>query len=173
MTGSHPSHDSGIIAEGGPESGFSQDSLLEVKQGVSAPCLNFTGKQIQQNDIDRIGRERLLADLPPLEPAASGSGEYRTIPFQVLSWYPRIVLFPKFLDHDKCDHVIDLGRARLGISGLVLRKGETTSSTADIRTRWAPVMQWEPSVGPSTLRIQHVSRLMIASAPGGRVLFCR
>ena len=56
-------------------------------------------------------------------------------PPQILSWYPRIVLFPRFLDDAKCDHVVEIGKKRLHSSGLVLRKGETTEGTRDIRTR--------------------------------------
>lgn len=60
------------------------------------------------------------------------------MPFQVLSWYPRIVLFPKFLDHDKCDHVVEIGKKKLHGSSLSLRKGETVEGTRDIRTRFYP-----------------------------------
>ena len=94
-------------------------------------------EEIQQHDLDRIGSE-LVSDLPALHPTQTGNKAYRTMPFQVLSWYPRIVLFPKFLDYDKCDHVIEIGKSKMHQSGLVLRKGETTEGTKDIRTRCRP-----------------------------------
>jgi len=90
-------------------------------------------REIQQRDLDRIGAE-LVSDLPALDPTASGNPQYRTVPFQVLSWYPRIVLFPKFLDYNKCDHVVEIGKSKMYKSGLVLRKGETETGTRDIRT---------------------------------------
>uniref|UniRef100_A0A061R8P5 procollagen-proline 4-dioxygenase n=1 Tax=Tetraselmis sp. GSL018 TaxID=582737 RepID=A0A061R8P5_9CHLO len=96
--------------------------------------LGFSHRRVQQSDIDHIGSRILLSDVPALHPTESGSPDYRTIPFQVLSWYPRIVLFPNFLDHDKCDHVVEIGKSRLGPSGLVLRQGETEEGTRDIRT---------------------------------------
>jgi hypothetical protein len=119
----------------------------------------------QQRDIERITNGLLLADAPPLKPSETGNSYYNAVPFQascalglpppppsstaqhtltgnaprpltqVLSWLPRIVLFPKFLDAAKCDHVIEIGKRRLGPSGLVLRKGEKSEAMTDIRTR--------------------------------------
>jgi len=89
---------------------------------------------IQQSDIERLAPAQFLLDEPPLQPAESGDPGYHTVPFQVLSWYPRIILFPKFLDHSKCDHIVEIGKKKLGPSGLSLRKGENMDRMRDVRT---------------------------------------
>jgi len=52
----------------------------------------------------------------------------------VLSWNPRAVFFPSFLDEARCKRIVDLAAARLAPSSLALRAGDTASNTADIRT---------------------------------------
>ena len=52
----------------------------------------------------------------------------------MLSWNPRAVYFPNFLDAARCKHVVDLASKRLAPSSLALRAGDTVSNTADIRT---------------------------------------
>jgi hypothetical protein len=53
---------------------------------------------------------------------------------QVLSWNPRAVFFPGFLDEARCKRVVELADARLAPSSLALRAGDTAQNTADIRT---------------------------------------
>jgi hypothetical protein len=53
---------------------------------------------------------------------------------QVLSWNPRAVFFPGFLDEKRCKRVVELANARLAPSSLALRAGDTAQNTADIRT---------------------------------------
>jgi len=52
----------------------------------------------------------------------------------VLSWNPRAVFYPGFLDEARCKRIVDLAAARLAPSSLALRAGDTASNTADIRT---------------------------------------
>lgn len=74
---------------------------------------------------------------PPVAPAASGEDFYRVVPFQILSWYPRIVLFPNFLDKARCEHVIKLAKARMKPSDLAYRPGETPKV---VTTNYTPNM---------------------------------
>lgn len=76
----------------------------------------------------------LLDDRPPVEHGASGHSFYTVQPMQLLSWHPRAYLFPKFIDESMCKHVIELAESRLRPSGLALKKGDTLSSTREIRT---------------------------------------
>lgn len=77
----------------------------------------------------------LLRLRPPLAPAASGSPGYLVQPLQVLSWHPRIVLFPNFIDAARCDHIIELARAKLRGSDLAWRPDEEPrDDDQDMRT---------------------------------------
>ncbi|KAF7113446.1 hypothetical protein RHSIM_RhsimUnG0126000 [Rhododendron simsii] len=58
-----------------------------------------------------------------------------SIPFQVLSWKPRALLFPNFATPEQCQSIIQMARSKLKPSSLALRKGETAESTKGIRTR--------------------------------------
>ena len=76
----------------------------------------------------------ILDDRPPVEHGESGHSFYTVQPMQLLSWHPRAYLFPKFIDESMCKHVIRLAESRLRPSGLALKKGDTLSSTREIRT---------------------------------------
>lgn len=77
----------------------------------------------------------ILSGYEPLKQhGASGHPFYTVQPMQLLSWYPRAYLFPKFIDRDMCNHVIKLAESRLAPSSLALKKGDTLSSTREIRT---------------------------------------
>ncbi|KAF9619673.1 hypothetical protein IFM89_007994 [Coptis chinensis] len=85
-------------------------------------------------------RSRLLeslADDTELESVPHGKkGDPFTssIPFQVLSWKPRTVLYPGFATPEQCEIVIKRAKANLKPSTLALRKGETAENTQGIRT---------------------------------------
>lgn len=72
----------------------------------------------------------VLDDRPAVPSGDSGMSEYMVQPFQILSWYPRAVLYPNFMDKAKCDHVIALAEKRLAPSGLALKKGDTLEATS-------------------------------------------
>ena len=76
----------------------------------------------------------MLADRPPIAHGESGHSFYTVQPMQLLSWYPRAYLFPKFMDQEKCNHVIALAEPRLAPSGLALKKGESMESNVNVRT---------------------------------------
>ncbi|XP_058069947.1 probable prolyl 4-hydroxylase 9 isoform X2 [Magnolia sinica] len=64
------------------------------------------------------------------------TGEYSitSIPFQVLSWKPRALYFPKFATAEQCQSIIRTAKASLVPSTLALRHGETDENTKGIRT---------------------------------------
>ena len=76
----------------------------------------------------------MLAGYPPITPGASGHSFYTVQPMQLLSWYPRAYIFPKFMDKEKCEYIKKIAEARLSPSGLALKKGETLATTREIRT---------------------------------------
>jgi prolyl 4-hydroxylase len=76
----------------------------------------------------------MLAGRPPLVPGATGHPFYTMQPMQLLSWYPRAYIFPKFMDRAKCEHVKMIAESRLAPSGLALKRGETLDTTREIRT---------------------------------------
>lgn len=53
---------------------------------------------------------------------------------QILSWYPRVVHFPNFIDKERREKIIELASLRLAPSVVAMRKGETRESTKNIRT---------------------------------------
>ncbi|KAE9447137.1 hypothetical protein C3L33_20986, partial [Rhododendron williamsianum] len=65
----------------------------------------------------------------------TGEPGIASIPFQVLSWKPRALLFPNFATPEQCQSIIQMARSKLKPSSLALRKGETAESTKGIRTR--------------------------------------
>eukprot|EP00250_Pteridium_aquilinum_P015256 c22478_g1_i2 orf=577-1461(+) len=69
-----------------------------------------------------------------LEHGETGDNDLSDIPFQVLSWHPRALLYPKFASKEQCEAIIKLARSRLTPSSLALRKGETEENTKDTRT---------------------------------------
>ncbi|KAL2906398.1 putative prolyl 4-hydroxylase 9 [Bienertia sinuspersici] len=64
----------------------------------------------------------------------SGDDSITSIPFQVLSWRPRVLYFPNFATVDQCESIISMAKAQLRPSRLALRKGETMESTQGVRT---------------------------------------
>ena len=85
-----------------------------------APSLR-AAVQLEQFMIESSG---LLKIRPPLKSAQSGDDFYHAIPFQILSWAPRIVLYPAFVDAARCDHIIALATKYLYPSGLAYAPGE-------------------------------------------------
>ncbi|XP_061341903.1 probable prolyl 4-hydroxylase 9 [Gastrolobium bilobum] len=69
-----------------------------------------------------------------LHPGESGDDYITSIPFQVLSWYPRALYFPNFASAELCESIIYMARRGLKPSMVALRKGDTKESTEGIRT---------------------------------------
>jgi len=83
----------------------------------------------EQSFIDPFTNEEIV-----FEHGETGDGSLSSLPFQVLSWRPRALLYPNFASKKQCEAIIKLARSRLEPSALALRKGETRDSTKDIRT---------------------------------------
>ncbi|KAB2602799.1 prolyl 4-hydroxylase subunit alpha-1-like [Pyrus ussuriensis x Pyrus communis] len=74
-------------------------------------------------------------DHGPILQGDTGDSFIPSIPFQVLSWTPRVLYFPRFATAEQCERVIEMAKMKLGPSTLALRKGETAESTKGTRTR--------------------------------------
>lgn len=70
----------------------------------------------------------------PLPHGISGEGSLSSIPFQVLSWIPRVLYFPYFATAEQCLSIIEAAKRDLLPSTLALRAGETKENTQGIRT---------------------------------------
>ncbi|KAI8470885.1 MAG: hypothetical protein J3K34DRAFT_458598 [Monoraphidium minutum] len=97
------------------------------------------GQPQQLREMGALGEEFLAASglaalRPPLPAAESGNGFYTVQPFQVLSWYPRIVVYPNFIDAPRADHVVAMARSKLRRSGLAWRPDEAPDDNQDTRT---------------------------------------
>ncbi|GMH40574.1 hypothetical protein BSKO_08478 [Bryopsis sp. KO-2023] len=92
------------------------------------------------NERSRDGDEEglLLAakdDLPaPLIPGESGNDFYTNAPFQILSWYPRVLVFPNFINDERADYIVSIAKKKMHPSGVALRRGETAESVGNVRT---------------------------------------
>ncbi|KAF7828646.1 putative prolyl 4-hydroxylase 9 isoform X1 [Senna tora] len=99
----------------------------------------FSHSQNYQDDLYGA-RARLLESTTAetenhLLPAGeSGDDSITSIPFQVLSWRPRALYFPKFATAEQCESIIDTAKSGLKPSSLALREGETEENTKGIRT---------------------------------------
>ncbi|KAG0601505.1 hypothetical protein M758_11G117000 [Ceratodon purpureus] len=85
--------------------------------------------QEEEKVIDPLTTENMV-----LDHGVTGDNSLSDIPFQVLSWKPRALLYPNFASKKQCEAIIKLARTRLAPSGLALRKGETEDTTKEIRT---------------------------------------
>eukprot|EP00775_Hariotina_reticulata_P009546 gene9546-9710_t len=75
-----------------------------------------------------LEQSSLLQLRPPVAPGATGSSNYSVIPHQILSWYPRILLFPNFIDKATADHIIALAAPNLKPSTVAYTKNESHDS---------------------------------------------
>ncbi|XP_055804886.1 probable prolyl 4-hydroxylase 9 [Solanum dulcamara] len=82
-------------------------------------------------------RPRVLESVEEFDALPNGeTGEHSltSIPFQVLSWFPRALYFSNFATVEQCQGIIKMAKAELKPSSLALRKGETAENTKGIRT---------------------------------------
>ena len=104
----------------------SRVGALRGNLGLAAPTVNTFEEAVEVSG--------LLDDRPPGEAGATGHSFYTVQPMQLLSWYPRAYLWPKFLDKARCEHVIAMAKKRLAPSGLALKRGDTAENTRNVRT---------------------------------------
>ncbi|KAF3785431.1 putative prolyl 4-hydroxylase 9 [Nymphaea thermarum] len=100
----------------------------------------FLSLLILSQDLSASSREMRNRGLLEEEPPASmphgrtGDPSVNSIPFQVLSWRPRALYFPRFAEPEQCRTIIKIAKATMAPSTLALRKGETRQNTQGIRT---------------------------------------
>ncbi|KAK9670298.1 hypothetical protein RND81_13G192300 [Saponaria officinalis] len=109
----------------------------------------FASSLVSQDFTNARLRARLLESTNGEEDIAGGGGfgfdllpsgdtgddSISSIPFQVLSWRPRVLYFPMFATAEQCETIVSIARSQLQPSRLALRKGETADSTREVRTR--------------------------------------
>ncbi|CAD7696771.1 unnamed protein product [Ostreobium quekettii] len=71
---------------------------------------------------------------PIVATGVTGNDFYTVAPFQVLSWHPRTVLYPSFIDRERCEHVIRMAERKLAPSTVAMRKGDTRADPNSVRT---------------------------------------
>ncbi|XP_038881540.1 probable prolyl 4-hydroxylase 9 [Benincasa hispida] len=128
------------------KSNWSLRSKLGLPALIFVLCLfcflaGFFGSSLLSQDVedDRPG-PRLLqsvsdgSEFDLMTPGENGDDSISSIPFQVLSWRPRALFFPKFATAEQCLSIVNMARPKLRPSTLALRKGETEENTKGIRT---------------------------------------
>lgn len=93
---------------------------------IQSPLLNSSAEEVMATAAPKL--------LPPIIPGISGNPFLTDQPFQLLSWYPRMYLFPGFIDDERCDHVVKIASDKLGPSGLAYRKNDDPNNSRDVRT---------------------------------------
>eukprot|EP00798_Chlamydomonas_sp_ICE-L_P013953 gene13954-19889_t len=125
------------------ESASSFSQTLETETVQAGQRLNLDPLDPTQMETTLLEASGLLDVRPPVPAAQSGDNFYRLIPMQILSWYPRVVVFPGFVDKARCDHVIALATKMMYPSGLAYAPGEKGSSEQQTRTSKGAFMSSE------------------------------
>ncbi|GLC44388.1 hypothetical protein PLESTB_000475000 [Pleodorina starrii] len=86
------------------------------------------------NTFEAAVSKGLEALKPAMTPGDTGEAFYRMVPFQILSWYPRIVVFPSFVDKARREEIVTVASRFLYPSGLAYRPGETVDAGQQVRT---------------------------------------
>ncbi|XP_052195010.1 probable prolyl 4-hydroxylase 9 [Diospyros lotus] len=102
----------------------------------------FFGSALFYQDVDsgvrpiprRLDSVDEGVEFDPLPHGETGEDSITSVPFQILSWYPRALYFPNFATVEQCQSIIQMAKAQLAPSTLALRKGETVETTKDVRT---------------------------------------
>jgi hypothetical protein len=76
----------------------------------------------------------MLDDRPPVPAGLSGHSFYTVQPMQLLSFYPRAYILPKFMDAKRCADVIGVAVKELAPSGLAFKAGDNPENTKNVRT---------------------------------------
>lgn len=111
-----------------------QDTQQQQGLAALAPAVSQSLPDMQQFSQEFLQQSGLLQLRPPLTPAKSGYDHYTVIPYQILSWYPRILVFPAFIDNSTAAHIIALAKRRMAPSGLAWRKDEKPDANQQVRT---------------------------------------
>ncbi|XP_043708271.1 probable prolyl 4-hydroxylase 9 isoform X2 [Telopea speciosissima] len=92
---------------------------------------NISGVRTRPRLLQSVDKETEYNSMPHGE---SGETSVASIPFQVLSWKPRALYFPKFATAEQCQSIIKMAKSNLEPSTLALREGETVENTQGVRT---------------------------------------
>lgn len=96
------------------------------------------GSMLFSQDVNGVrSQPRLLESVEeysPMPHGETGESSVDLIPFQVLSWKPRALYFPRFATAEQCQSIIEMAKSHLRPSTLALRQGETDESTKGTRT---------------------------------------
>eukprot|EP00195_Chlamydomonas_chlamydogama_P007242 CAMPEP_0202899950 /NCGR_PEP_ID=MMETSP1392-20130828/9342_1 /ASSEMBLY_ACC=CAM_ASM_000868 /TAXON_ID=225041 /ORGANISM="Chlamydomonas chlamydogama, Strain SAG 11-48b" /LENGTH=355 /DNA_ID=CAMNT_0049586255 /DNA_START=116 /DNA_END=1183 /DNA_ORIENTATION=+ len=88
-------------------------------------------EQFEKYALDATGFSKAR---PALTAAESGDNQMHVIPFQTISWYPRITYYPGFVDKERAEKVIALAKKFLSPSSLAYRPGESIPESQNVRT---------------------------------------
>ncbi|KAG6594996.1 putative prolyl 4-hydroxylase 9 [Cucurbita argyrosperma subsp. argyrosperma] len=128
------------------KSNWSFRSKLGLPVFIFILCLfcflaGFFGSSLLSQDVDddRPGPRLLqsvsdISEFDLMTSGETGDDSISSIPFQLLSWRPRALHFPKFATAEQCQSIVNMARPALKPSALALRKGETDESTKGART---------------------------------------
>lgn len=110
--------------------------IVPREELAESRLLSSVEKMISPADMETYVLERsgLSSTRPPVATGATGNSFYSVIPFQYLSLYPRLVVYPNFIDEERCNYIIKLATNSLQKSGLAYRPGEVGSDDQQTRT---------------------------------------
>mmetsp|Transcript_13032 Transcript_13032/g.37880 ORF Transcript_13032/g.37880 Transcript_13032/m.37880 type:complete len:289 (+) Transcript_13032:762-1628(+) len=105
-------------------------------QAVGKATSAFITEPLDSEQFERFALSASGFDLvrPALAPSDSGDGAMHVVPFQTISWYPRITYYPGFVDKDRCEHIMNLAKKHMSPSSLAYRPGESIPESQDVRT---------------------------------------
>lgn len=99
-------------------------------------------------DWEQLARSSGLYDSrAPLPPGDTGFSSYLLQPLQVLSFYPRIVVYPNFIDPQRAEAIKRAAEGRLARSVVQLRKTDNAQEQSGVRTSSGTFLK--PEVDPS------------------------
>jgi hypothetical protein len=76
-------------------------------------------------------------------------------PPQVISWFPRIVYYPSFVDPKRCEDIVAGATKFMGPSGLAYKPGDSVPESQNVRTSQARGQQhWRPAVLRVRMRVK-------------------
>ncbi|KAG2450234.1 hypothetical protein HYH02_000331 [Chlamydomonas schloesseri] len=124
-----------LIGNGNAASAKSATAAASATSSSTNSAATLIG--VDPYDVDSFDKavgDALAKVKPPMTPGDSGEAFYRTIPFQILSLYPRIKVFPNFVDKARREEIIALASKFMYPSGLAYRPGEKVEAEQQVRT---------------------------------------
>ncbi|KAL6762869.1 hypothetical protein V8C86DRAFT_2508092 [Haematococcus lacustris] len=104
----------------------------DMQEGSPALLDPLDTPKLEQFMLETSG---ILSKRPPIQAAGSGDDFVRVIPFQILSWAPRLVVFPAFIDKARCEAIMRMSNASLQKSGLAWKPSDEDRNDADQEVR--------------------------------------